>query len=216
MASGPMSRGGRTISSRRWQPSEALIDYLDDRRSAFPGMHVYHYNHTERSSLERLVSTHGVGEVTLRSIVATGRFVDLFAVARNAMQVGTESYGLKSLERLTDYQRGHDIDAGAGAVVSYETYMATGDDAELAQIAAYNEDDVRATKALRDWLVANRPAGLPWRPVEILVEADAPELDEQVAALHAFGADTPEHLLGDVLWATGGASGSRTSPRGSS
>ncbi len=47
---------------------EALIDYLDDRRSAFPGMHVYHYNHTERSSLERLVSTHGIGEVTLRSM----------------------------------------------------------------------------------------------------------------------------------------------------
>ncbi len=178
---------------------EALIDYLDDRRSAFPGMHVYHYNHTERSSLERLVSTHGIGEVTLRSMVATGRFVDLFAVARNAMQVGTESYGLKSLERLTDYQRGHDIDAGAGAVVSYETYMATGDESELHQIAAYNEDDVRATRALRDWLVANRPSSLPWRSVEILVEADAPELDEQVAALHAFGAGTPEHLLGDVL-----------------
>ena len=77
--------------------------------------------------------------------------------------------------------------------------MATGDESELLQIAAYNEDDVRATRALRDWLVVNRPSGLPWRAVEILVEADAPELDEQVAALHAFGADTPEHLLGDVL-----------------
>jgi len=178
---------------------EALIDYLDDRRSAFPGMHIYHYNHTERSSLERLVSTHGVGEVTLRSMVATGRFVDLFAVARNAMQVGTESYGLKSLERLTDYERGHDIDAGAGAVVSYETYMATGDEVELSLIAAYNEDDVRATMALRDWLVAHRPDDLPWRAAEVLLEVDAPELDEQVAALHAFGVGTPEHLLGDVL-----------------
>lgn len=178
---------------------EGLIDYLDDRRSAFPGMHIYHYNHTERSALERLVSTHGIGEVQLRSMVATGRFVDLFAVARNAIQVGTESYGLKSLETLTGYQRGHDIDAGAGAVVSYETYMATGDEVELSLIAAYNEDDVRATRALRDWLVANRPSDLPWRAAEVLLEVDAPELDGQVAALHAFGSGTPEHLLGDVL-----------------
>ena len=30
-------------------------------------------------------------------------------------------------------------------------------------------------------------------------EEDHPELDARVAALHAFGPDTPEHLLGDLL-----------------
>jgi hypothetical protein len=30
-------------------------------------MHVYHYNHTERSALERLVSDHGVGEAALET-----------------------------------------------------------------------------------------------------------------------------------------------------
>ena len=39
------------------------------------------------------------------------------------MQVGVEGYGLKHIERLTDYERGHEIDQGAGAVVEYERWM---------------------------------------------------------------------------------------------
>ena len=49
-----------------------LIDYLVDRREQFPGMHVYHYNHTERSSLERLTADHGVAEAELTELIETG------------------------------------------------------------------------------------------------------------------------------------------------
>jgi len=177
----------------------ALIEHLAARRAAHPGMHVYHYNHTERSSLERLATIYGVGEVTLAHLVDTGAFVDLLLVARNAVQVGTESYGLKALERLSDYERGHDVDAGAGAVLEYETFMTTGDGNALTRIAAYNEDDVRATRALRDWLVSHRPDDLQWRFAELEPDSEIPELDEQVARLHAYGPDTVQHLLGDVL-----------------
>ena len=179
--------------------SLALIEYLATRRKAYPGMHVYHYNHTERSSLERLAADHGLGEVTLARLIDTGAFVDLLVVARNAIQVGTESYGLKALERLTSYERGHDIDQGAGAVLEYERYMTDGTADALDRIAAYNEDDVRATRALRDWLVEHRPADLQWRAVELEPDEELPELDDQVARLHAFGPETVEHLLGDVL-----------------
>ena len=58
---------------------------------------------------------------------------------------------------------------------------------------------MRSTLALRDWLVALRPAGLAWRAPVLEPEEGIPELDAQVAALHAFGPDTPEHLLGDLL-----------------
>jgi predicted RecB family nuclease len=176
-----------------------LVDYLTQRRAQFPSMHAYHYNHTERTALQSLTREHGVAEAELGRLVQAGVFVDLFAVARNSIQVGAESYGLKSLERLTDYQRSHDIDKGAGAVVRYEQFMADGSPSELVAIAAYNEDDVRATRALRDWLVAHRPDGLPWRqppeePSEVLVN-----IDDQIAAFHQFEEGTPEHLLGDLL-----------------
>lgn len=181
------------------EAAAAVIDFLAARRDQYPAMHVYHYNHTERSSLERLAAVHGVREVLLEHLVQTGLFVDLLVVARNAMQVGTESYGLKYLERLTDYERGHDIDQGAAAVVEYERFMADGDEAALRSIAAYNADDVRATRALRDWLVDHRPPGREWRPAVLEPDEGIPELDEQVARLHEFDLDSPEHFLGDVL-----------------
>ncbi len=179
--------------------TKALIDHLADRRMQFPGMHVYHYNHTERSSLERLVAEHGVAELALERLISTGLFVDLLPIVKGAMQVGVEGYGLKHVERLTEYERGHEIDRGAGAVVEYERWMASGDQASLTKISAYNEDDVRATRALRDWLVTQRPVGVPWRAAVLGREEPAAELDERIEALHAFGPGTVEHLLGDLL-----------------
>ena len=177
----------------------SLINYLSDRRARYPSMHVYHYNHTERSALQSLTSTHGVAEADLGRLVQAEVFVDLLAVARNAIQVGAESYSLKCLERLTDFERSHVIDKGAGAVVRYEKFMSEGDPADLDAIAAYNEDDVRATKAFRDWLVAERPPGLAWREAPEETSQILVEIDEQIAAFHAFQEGTPEHLLGDLL-----------------
>jgi uncharacterized protein len=115
------------------------------------------------------------------------------------MQVGVESYGLKHIERLTDYQRGHDIDQGSGAVVEYERWMQASDQTMLDRIAAYNEDDVRATRALRDWLVTQRPPEMPWRAAVLGRDEPDAELDARIEALHAVGPGTVEHLMGDLL-----------------
>jgi predicted RecB family nuclease len=179
--------------------TKALIDHLTERRAQFPDMHVYHYNHTERSSLERLVKEHGVAELALEQLITTGQFVDLLPIVKGAMQVGVEGYGLKHIERLTDYERGHDIDKGSGAVVEYEAWMRSREQPMLDRIAAYNEDDVRATRELRDWLVAQRPAGMPWRAAVLGRDEPDAELDARIEALHAFGPGTVEHLLGDLL-----------------
>ena len=179
--------------------TKALIEHLADRRVQFPNMHVYHYNHTERSALERLTVEHGVAELQLEQLISTGQFVDLLPIVKGAMQVGVEGYGLKHLERLTDYERGHEIDQGAGAVVEYEKWMASNDQAGLDRIADYNEDDVRATRALRDWLVTQRPTDVAWRDAVLGREEPDTELDARIEALHAFAPGTVEHLMGDLL-----------------
>ena len=176
-----------------------LIELLAARRQEFPGMHVYHYNHTERSALQSLTAEHGVAGATLDTLIETGLFVDLYPVVRNAVQVGTESYGLKPLEQLTDYRRGHDIERGSAAVVEYEQFMKDRDPIRLGRIASYNEDDVRSTLVLRDWLVDRRPQELAWRAACFEQLEGHPDLDLQVAALHAFGPDTSENDLGDLL-----------------
>ncbi|BBZ20896.1 ATPase [Mycolicibacterium gadium] len=177
----------------------SLIQYLTMRRSDYPGMHVYHYNHTERSALQGLTAIHGVAEQEFGRLVRAGLFVDLLAVARKSFQVGVESYSLKFLERLTGYQRSHLIDKGAGAVVQYEKFMATNDPDDLTSIAAYNEDDVRATRAFRDWLITQRPVTLPWPEPNESDNDLLEKIDEQIAEFHAFEKETPDHLLGDLL-----------------
>ena len=134
-------------------------------------------------------------------------------MARNAIQVGTESYGLKCLERLTDFERGHDIDQGAGAVVEYESYMADGDPADLDRIAAYNEDDVRATLALRDWLVEHRPPDLAWRKRPFETEPRCCPSSTSRSRRSTPSAGGHPSTFSATCSATGGASGGPTSPR---
>ena len=175
-----------------------LVEFFAERRTAFPDMHVYHYNHTERSSLERL--TRGTETESLfGSLVATGLFVDLYVVAKNALLVGAESYGLKSLEHLTGYERHGGIEQGAGAVVVYDHYMTTKDPGLLEEIARYNEDDVAATMALRDWIVARRPGEMAWRDARLEQFDETLDTDELVERLKSSGEHSPEHLLGDLL-----------------
>ena len=180
------------------QMVKELVEFFARRREAFPNMHVYHYNHTERSSLERL--TRGTDTESLfGSLAETGLFVDLYVVAKNAFLVGTESYGLKSLEHLTGFVRHGGIEQGAGAVVVYDRYMTTKDASLLDEIARYNEDDVAATMALRDWIIERRPDELTWRDAVLEEYEDPLNTDELVERLKNFGENSPEHLLGDLL-----------------
>ena len=178
-----------------------VIAYLTERRSEFPGMHIYHYNHTERSNLESLADGNPVAEAQIKELVTTGAFIDLYRTVLTSIQIGAESYSLKCAEKLTDFQRDHAIATGAGAVLSYEHYLETGDQADLTDIANYNADDVRATLAVRDWLVTHRPGGSEWRAPYLQTdpEPELTELREREIRLHAYGPETDEHFLGDLI-----------------
>ncbi|HEY1825155.1 MAG TPA: TM0106 family RecB-like putative nuclease [Acidimicrobiales bacterium] len=177
---------------------KTLVEFFARRRMDYPSMHVYHYNHTEKSTIERLTRD-AEDENLFASLVETGLFVDLFTVAKNAIRVGTESYGLKQLERLVGYRRRGGIEQGAGAVVEYEEWMKSRDGLKLREIASYNRDDVEATRALRDWLVEQRPLELAWREPVVSPEEYELDTDELVEGLHHYDQGSPEYLLGDLL-----------------
>jgi uncharacterized protein len=178
---------------------EELIHAIAARRAQYPGMHVYHYNHTERSSLVSLTTEYATAEAVLDDLIHTGVFVDLMTIAKNAVQVGVESYGLKHLEHLTEYERSHDIEKGAGAVVAYDEYTDDGDEAHLTAIAAYNEDDVRATMALRDWLLEQRPKDLAWWQLEVKPSKEATQIDALLEMLAKFDEGSVQHIVADLL-----------------
>jgi uncharacterized protein len=175
-----------------------LVERFAERRRRFPGMHVYHYNHTERSSMHAMTAD-TEASVGFAHLSATGLFVDLLTVVRNAYQVGIESYGLKDIEELTGFERSGEIHAGSGAVLLYEDYLATGSEATLDGIALYNENDVRSTMVLRDWLLEERPVGLAWRTAELAEFETNVELDELEVALLGFEPLSVQHLLGNLI-----------------
>jgi predicted RecB family nuclease len=178
--------------------ASTMVELFAQRRQEFPGFHVYHYNHTERSQLKAM-TLGSPTESLFTSLEFTGLFVDLMTVAINSFQVGVESYGLKSLEVLPAYQRHGGIEQGSGAVVDYDRYVESGDPALLEAIARYNEDDVRATQALHGWLLDHQPSELQWREPVLEDHPEDPDVDLLVAQLLASDAGTSEHLLGDLL-----------------
>ncbi len=199
---------GKWIYDARWahdfesQEREAveLVAFFEQRRKQFPGMHVYHYNHTERSSLASMTAN-TEASVGFAHLASRGLFVDLLTVVRNAYQMGIESYGLKNIEKVMGFKRSGEIEAGSGAVLLYESYVKDKGKNEqyLTDIALYNENDVRSTKILRDWLIVHRPEGLRWRDAELPEYDNNAELDELEFNLLAFDQGTIQHLLGNLI-----------------
>ena len=149
---------------------EELIDFITERRARRPGLHVYHYNHYEPTSIDHLTELHetrqeAVGRLMGRfatredevdDLFRLGVFVDLYRVVRQGVRAGVESYSIKRLEPLCGYQRQVELPEATSNLIAFENSLeygtaetATG---ERAVVAGYNEDDCRATLALRDWL----------------------------------------------------------------
>jgi uncharacterized protein len=148
----------------RAQEKQALVDFLDyvqQRRAAHPGMHVYHYAPYEKTALLRLAGRHGVGEDVVDELLAAGVLVDLYATVRASLRTGQRSYSLKKLEPLyLPDARSGDVTTAADSIAAYAhacALRADGDEAgwtsALSAIGAYNADDCRSTLALRDWLL---------------------------------------------------------------
>jgi predicted RecB family nuclease len=138
---------------------QRVVDLIGERLERYPDMHVYHYSPAEPGALQRLMADHATRELEVDDILRRKVMVDLLTVVRQAMRVGVESYSLKRIEHLAGFRREAEMGSGADAVLGYERWVGSRDDAELVAIARYNDEDCRATLALRDWLVSIRPPG---------------------------------------------------------
>ncbi len=141
----------------------AFVDWVTERRQRWPGMHVYHFADYERAALSRLAARHGVYEDEVAAILADGVLVDLYAVVKGAVRVGSPSYSIKRLEPLymgDDLRDSDGVTAGGDSILEYQRYreaVAAGDDADAAErledLRRYNRYDCLSTLRLRDWLL---------------------------------------------------------------
>ena len=186
---------------------QEVVDFFTARRARNPGLHIYHYNHYEPTSLDALSVLHGTldealgrlmgrfatREADVNALLKGSAFVDLYRVVRQGIRASVESYSIKKLERLVGYARAVDLDDVNERMVAFDGALddgsARGETETREVIRGYNEDDCRSTLALRDWLEARRRdlethlgTALP-RPVVPPPEED--KTDPEIAALFA-------------------------------
>lgn len=173
------------------QSFEAFIDFVTAHLRSYPAAHIYHYAPYETTALKRLMSLHGTREAEVDELLRRAKLVDLYAVVREAIRVGEPSYSIKAIERFySSKQRAGDVKTAGASVVFYEKWKASGDPVILQAIADYNEDDVRSTYELRQWLISIRPDGASWHGQSAAVAAEAVPLntptDAALAAAEAM------------------------------
>jgi uncharacterized protein len=180
---------------------EKFIDLVHTRLAADPGMHVYHYGTYENAAVKQLMGIYATREDEVDQLLRRGIFVNLHTVIRQGLRAGVESYSLKEVEALVPYVRRADVRSGIGAVLAYEHWMEGRDAAQLASIEDYNEDDCRATLALRDWLVTKHPDDVAWtEPREGNQEEPPPEVGERARLRRQL---TEGEEQGSPRWLTG-------------
>ena len=181
-----------------------VLDLFDRHLRRHPRARIYHYNHYEVTALKRLASMHGAGEAVLDRLLREQRFVDLYRVVQQGLIASEPGYSIKHLEAFYRPARAGAVASGGDSIVAYETYRETGDAALLEDIRAYNEEDCRSTRELRDWLVATvRPKGVPWwqpdaKPGTAAGESDAAGEAEQARAALGRALDAARPRLGDA------------------
>jgi uncharacterized protein len=144
------------------QAFEGAVDFIMSRLAKHLDAYVYHYASYEESALKRLSVLHGTREDAIDHLLRERKLVDLYKVIREGMRISEPRYSIKNLETFYMESRSGAVSTAGDSIVVYEQWRELGDPALLKQIEDYNATDCFSTLMLRDWLLALRPAGIPW------------------------------------------------------
>ena len=141
---------------------EHFVDLVHARLAADPAMHVYHYGTYENAALKQLMGTYATreedgDELLRRGSVRQSAHHRASRAARRGRKLFTQ--GSRSARAIRAARRRPAAASGRARVRAMDEPH---DEALLKSIAEYNDDDCRATLALRDWLVEQHPDDLPW------------------------------------------------------
>jgi predicted RecB family nuclease len=133
-----------------------FADWLLDLAERHPDLRVYHYSDYETVHLRRLADRSGHPSLIAACKLIREHFVDLFGYVRDNF-VGVDGLGLKIVASRGAGFHWRDEEPGGLNSQSWfnEAIDGATDDARAAartRVLDYNEDDVRATLAVRRWL----------------------------------------------------------------
>ena len=204
--------GGTVTTPGERRAFEAFIDLVMDRLEADPNLHVYHYASYEPTAIKRLAGRYGTREEEVDRLLRGEVFVDLHRAVRQGIRASVESYSIKRLEPLYDFERAVDLRDAGTSIVEFETWLELGQGEEReelrAQIEGYNRDDCLSALHLRDWLEGQRASlaeelgeDLPRPAVKAPEETEDSEaqkaVNELAVALVTGLPESPADMSGD-------------------
>jgi len=136
---------------------EDFVDFIIDRKTQFPDMHIYHYAPYEPAALKRLMGRYASKEEEIDQLLRTETFVDLYSIVRSAIRAGVESYSIKKLEPIFGYERVKPMHEANLALAKLQGDLELGRPKDVSseimdEVQAYNYDDCFSTLVLRNWL----------------------------------------------------------------
>ncbi len=184
---------------------EQTVDWIHERLRQDPNMHVYHYANYEVAALQRLMGKYATRENAVDDLLRGDIFLDLYAVTRNGVAIGTPAYSLKDIEVLFSPARTALVTDASSSVVEYNRWLASGEPADWQQspilraIRDYNREDCEATWRLANWLrERQREAGI------VYISSIAPETESGTPSPERRGGQgvRPEDQLAEQMLAT--------------
>lgn len=133
---------------RIWREFLDFLDSLDD-------FVIYHYSQYERQVFHRFGQQYGI------SLALDEKFknnaLDLLKIVADTAILPLYFYSLKDVARFLGFQWQSEDAGGAESVVWYNDWLKKGDKKIKEKIIRYNEDDVRATLFVKEWLEKQKP-----------------------------------------------------------
>ncbi|MEH2389030.1 MAG: TM0106 family RecB-like putative nuclease [Nostoc sp.] len=117
----------------------------------YPEAPIYHFCVYEVDTVKRLAKLYRTPYASVRPVLS--RFVDVYEQLTQSVALPIESYALKAIARWLGFEWREKEASGAKCIYWYDQWLETGDRTLLEIIQSYNEDDCRATRTVKDWLV---------------------------------------------------------------
>lgn len=128
-----------------------FLDFLESLNNFV----IYHYSYYEREVFKRLANKYGI------SMALEDKFknntIDLHWKFIEAAVLPIYFYSLKDVAKYLGFKWQAEDAGGAESVVWYNDWLQSHDQKIMDKIVAYNEDDVRATLFIKEWLEKQKP-----------------------------------------------------------
>ncbi|HWA64282.1 MAG TPA: TM0106 family RecB-like putative nuclease [Candidatus Paceibacterota bacterium] len=129
-----------------------FLDYL----AGLEDFVIYHYAFYERQVFDRLALRYGAPGALVDKFKENT--IDLHMKLVDSVVLPIYFYSLKDVGAYLGYTWADPHAGGAESVVWYNEYVEKKDEAVLQKILRYNEDDVRATMLIKEWLAQQKPS----------------------------------------------------------